>query len=427
MKKTKEVLVTSFLAAAMLLSGCAAKKDQQKEISPRAVSIADKYFSGDDKSYEAWKDIDRSKVVAYVEGAEDSDYFNITFDEFFSEYMYYLVSYQIDDDMSDENKSACESYRDNIITYLTFERQYLYVGKNEYGISEDTLTEDQKNSIIASSETVRNDWASNFYTACSAELGESASEEDISALCDEVLRAILKKCGLSEDIFYRWELNRSLEELVIEEIVKDAVVTDDEVDQMLSDLIEEAKDKAANDPGTYEANLIYHSVFIPDGTRNSKHIFLPFTDTGSKDSVKQDSDAIKERLAKGESFDKICEEKDDEDTSAHLVLKNSTSVTKEYTDALYSLARPGDVSEPVITDNGIYFIQYVGDAAVSPDDTENVKGYIRSSLESQAKTNAQNKEYSKWLEKYKYTVDYDTLHIDKDTSILASMDTSEYK
>ena len=49
--------------------------------------------------------------------------------------MYYLVLNRIEDDMSDENKAVCESYRDSMITYMTFERMYLYTAEKEYGIS----------------------------------------------------------------------------------------------------------------------------------------------------------------------------------------------------------------------------------------------------------------------------------------------------
>ena len=43
-------------------------------------------------SYETWKDIDRNKVIAHVEGA-DSEKFDIKFGEFYSEYLYYLEAY----------------------------------------------------------------------------------------------------------------------------------------------------------------------------------------------------------------------------------------------------------------------------------------------------------------------------------------------
>lgn len=426
MKKTA-VSLTAILCSAVLLSGCANNNNANNKISPQAIEIADKYFAGDQNSFEAWKDIDREKIIAYVDGTDDPEFFNITFGEFFSEYMYYLMSYQISDDMSEDNKSACESYRDNIITYLTFERQYLYAGKAMYEISEDTLTDEQKNEIKLSSDAVKNDWASNFYTSCKAELGDNASEEEISAMCDEVLRAILQKCGLPDDTFYSWEKNRYLEELVIAEIVKDVTVTDDEVQEMLGELIEEAKDNVLNDTETYEQNIIYQYVYIPDGTRNARHIFLPYVVSSDKDKVKQEADVIAARIAEGESFDNICAEKDDEGTKTHIVLKNTASVPKEYTDALYSLSKPGDISDAVTTDSGVYFIQYESDAQISDDDVESVKAYIRSDLENNAETNAQNKEYSRWLDEYGYTIDYETLKLDKDTSILSSVDTTLYQ
>ena len=147
MRKRLTAGTAALIAAAMLLTGCngsgseAPETTQAAAAAPdRAAEIADKFFVGGADSYPAWTDTDRSKLVASVpEGTESKDFFDITFGEFFSEYMYYLVSYKITDDMSEENKATCESYRDNIISYLTFERMYLYIAEHEYGFSEASL------------------------------------------------------------------------------------------------------------------------------------------------------------------------------------------------------------------------------------------------------------------------------------------------
>lgn len=451
MRKKTAAVFTAMLMTVFAASACGnntasgnTKSSDRPVISPEAMEIADKYFSGDSDSFTAWNGIDRNKVVAYIEGSEDSDFFDITFDEFFSEYMYYLVSYQIDDDMSEDNKSACESYRDNIITYLTFERQYLYVGKNEYGITADTLTDAQRKEIDDSAEQVRSDWSSNFYTTVSTTLGDGAAEEEITAMCDEVLTAILQKCGLTEDIFHKWEQNRYLEELVIAEIVKDAVVTDKDVDEMYASLIEEARQCAETDPATYESLPSYSMVYIPDNTRVSEHILLPFSNEDIRsiheakeqgdtakiteliekaytDEISQKAGEISGRLSEGADFSELRSEYDSEESGKYVVLKNSVTFPAAYVEALYSLADAGDVSQAVVTENGVYFVKYSEEASVKEEDTEEIREYLRSALDSNAETAAQNTAYSEWLEKYHYTIDYETLKIDQSGSILSSM------
>ncbi|MCR4779915.1 MAG: hypothetical protein K5876_02345 [Ruminiclostridium sp.] len=450
MRKRLTAGTAVLIAAAMLLTGCngsgseAPETTQAAAAAPdRAAEIADKFFVGGADSYPAWTDTDRSKLVASVpEGTESKDFFDITFGEFFSEYMYYLVSYKITDDMSEENKATCESYRDNIISYLTFERMYLYIAEHEYGFTEASLTEEQLGQIKSDSDEVKKNWASNFYASAEEALGEGASEEEKEALCNEVLNVILGRCGLDGNIFYKWELSRFIQELVITEMTKTAgEVTDADVQAMYDEFVSEAKDKAENDPAAYESLQAYSMVYIPEGTRTAKQIMISYADEdltkiaqalndgdietvasasleAYNDEIRAKVSEISEKLAAGTSFDELQKEYDQSGSSEMIVPKNSPSFFDAYKNALYALETKGSVSEPVIYSNGVYFIQYSDDAAVAEADVETIKSSMKSYLQDNKSQTVQNEAYTQWAKRFPYTIDYETIKVDASSSVL---------
>gem|GEM_PF-1531408 len=460
MKKTTAAAIAAFTASVLLIAGCngnnggsgqtAADTATTETVSgtedTRSLEIANEYFAGNADSFAAWKDVDRSKIIASVtEGSEDKEFFDITFGEFFSEYMYYLVSYKIADDMSEDSKATCEGYRDNIISYMTFERMYQYIADKEYGINESTLTQEQLDAIKTEAETVRTDWAANFYTTVQEKLGESATEEEINSVCDAALHHILGKCGLDESIFYKWELSKYIQDLLIEEIVQEkGEVSDSDVQSMFDEFLAAAKDKAENSPSEYEELVAYSMVYIPEGTRTAKQIFIGFSDEALTNIAQLTSDGdtegaakaageaytdelkakvaeISEKLAGGASFDELQSEYDTAGSSEMVVLVNSPSFFDEYRTALYSLENKGDVSEPVVYSNGIYFIQYSDDATVLESDIQDIKDSMRSYLQDYNAQAAQNEAYNEWMKRFPYTIDYETLKIDADSSLLSGV------
>lgn len=452
MKKNITAAAAALIAAAMLLTGCnngggTAANGTENQPDARAVEIAEEYFPKTLSDFTAWTDVDRSTIVASVkDGTPDKEFFDIPFSEFFNEYMYYLISYQIEDDMSDENKTTCEGYRDNIISYLIFERMYLYVADKDYGISEATLTDEQREEVRSGAETVKSDWAANFYTSVESKLGEEASEEEKDAMCDEVLQVILTRCGLDEDIFYKWELSRYIQELVLEALVKQAGdVTEEDVQKMFDEFIAEARDKAENDPAAYEELAVYSMTYIPEGTRTAKHIWLSYSQddltkiaqfeadgdiagfnsavqAAYTDEMKATVAEISEKLAGGADFAELQTEYGvSGSTDEMVVLKNSPSFFEQYRTALYSLENKGDVSEPIVCENGVYFIQYADDASVLEADVEAIKESMRSYLSDNSAQAVQNDAYTEWVKRFPYTIDYDTLKVNAENSVLADI------
>lgn len=403
-------------------------------ISPEAREIADSYFSGSRETLSAWKDIDYSTVIGSVDEPEHIPYFDIKFGDFFGEYMYYLSVYGIEDDMAEEVAESCRSYRVNIINYLTFEKMYMYTAEKEYGISPDTLTEEQLKEVRETADEVRKDWSSNFYASASEKLGEGASEEEIEKLCDEVIDAILEKCGVDYDMFYNWEISSKIQELTLTELLKKTKVTDEDVRKEYDALVESAKDAAENDPATYESTPVMYMAYVPEGTRKARHILLHFSEDNADaiteastngdeaeaarlaqieldNGLRQKANEIVDELENGGDFSKILDENDGEDE--HIVLQNYSAIGQHYIDDVYGVEEKGGVSNLLVTPQGVYIIQYTGDAEVTEADTDSILTQIREYLDSQSETNAQMKAFGEWTEKYIYNIDCDILKIDK--------------
>ncbi len=430
-KKTAAAVAAASIAVTALLSGCN-NAPAKTAVSAEAREIADEYFSGDKSSFPTWADIDTKKVIASVDEPEHIPFFDITFGDFIGEYMYYLINYGIEDDMSAENAESCESYRVNIINYLTFEKMYLYTAKQDYNISPETLTAEQLATVRETANAVRDDWEMSFYNAASEKLGENASEEDIEKLCSEALDVILEKCGIDYDMFYSWELNSYIQELTLEKMLeKDSGVSDDELKKETDDIIAQAKDAAENDPATYESTPSYQLAYVPAGTRKARHILISFPEEtvnavyearqngndyeadklhreALDGGLREQAEDIAKRLSVGVDFDELANQYYGE--GEHIVLRNSPSYSEEYIKAVYGITNRGDTADLLIDDRGIYIIQYIDEAQ---SDIDRLSDQISSYLKTKDETNVQIDEYNKWTENYIYNVDCETLKVDE--------------
>ena len=444
-------LITAAAAAAGMLAGCnndngtsggaeagtAAAQEQGAapvSVSPEAREIADEYFAGDKSSFPAWSGIENNRLIASVDEPEHIPFFDITFGDFIGEYMYYLVNYGIEDDMSEDSADACSAYRVNIINYLTFEKMYLYAAEHDYGITPATLTKEQLDEVKNTAAAVRDDWEMTFYNAASEKLGENAKTEDIDRLCSEALDAVLEKCGIDYDMFYGWELNSKIQELTLEKLLENVKIEESDVYKEYSSLVQEAKDALEKDITLYESTPSYQSAYVPVGTRKARHIFISFpedtvnaviearekgndyeADRLHKEALdnglrQQAEDAAKE-LADGADFDELANKYSGE--GEHIVLRNSPSYSEDYVGALYGIENAGGIAPLLITDTGIFIIQYTESAEISESGTSSLKEQIRQYLKNKADTDAQIEAYNRWTENFVYNIDCETLKVDE--------------
>lgn len=417
MKDKGKLFFAATVASALMISGCnngstddAVKAEEaEREYSEEAIGIADDYFAGSRDSFTAWKDIPSDTVIASVDEPEHIPDFDITFGEFSDEYIYYLITGGITDDMSEENAETSKAYRVNLINYLTFEKLFLYVAEHDYGITESSLTDEQLDEVRTSADNVREEWASGFYAAASAELGEDADDEEITDLCAEALDVVLDKCGIDYDIFYKWELSTKLQELCLDEVIKNAAVSDEKLESEYNDLAEQAKNTAETDPTTFENNETYQTLYLPAGTRTARHIMLHYTSAGMDETLRKEAEDAAAKIVQEDGFEELMQQYGGEDT--HTVLRNSQAYSEKYVAALYAAEKSGEVCDIVEDNDGVYIIQYMGERVVSEDERSELKEQLSEYLTSNAEQEAQIAAYDEWSSKYSYTVDCDTIKI----------------
>ena len=428
MKKKLSALLASALLIATL-SGCGNTNDNKTDGGTVAGVT-------DSNSYATWNGIDRNKVVAHIEG-QDSEKFDVTFGEFYGEYLYYLLSYNISDDMSATYKDQCESFREEIITYLTFEKIFLEVAE-EKGCGISSLTDEEKEIINTNIETTKNNFISNYTSMAKEELGEGASEDEILNRSTEMLVNDLARAELTTDIFEKWETNNFIQEKLLKLLTKDITVSDSDVEAMYNDYVEMAKKALEADKVSYEMDSTLTLVYVPDGTRLADQILVMF-DEETRNKIKEartagndaEADKIREEaynaemqekvnsiyalIESGSDFDKLQETyNEDGANDPYPVIPGSALYVPEFTEAIFSVDNIGDVAEPVISDYGVHIIKYAGDETVTEEEKAEIYASMESFILDQKKTGIQQEAYEEWTERFPYTVDYALLQITLD-------------
>jgi len=123
-------------------------------------------------------------------------------------------------------------------------------------------------------------------------------------------------------------------------------------------------------------------------------------------SVQPTVDEIKAKIASGVSFDQLIQEYGtdpgmmDEATRAegYLVHQDSILWDPAFADAAMGLEKVGDVSEPVVGQNGVHILYYLKDVTGGPVDlTNELRQEIRTYLEEDRKDTALDEALDQWM------------------------------
>lgn len=425
----KKKILPALLAAAMILNLTACNGGNAKTSTPSDPE-------NPSASFGAWDQIDRNLIVASVPDAENPDEFNITFGDFYSEYLYYLLSYGIEDDMSDAYREACRGFREEIIDYLQFEHIFLKVAE-EKGVGVSSLTESELSEIQTNADSAHENFRSKYYSMVIEELGEDASEDAIRERQEELLVADLGRAELTTDIFTTWERNNLIQSKLAALLTENIEITEEEIDQMFGEYVQMAKDALASDPLSYESNSTYTWIYVPEGTRLADQILFLFdeetrqaiTEARSagndeeadqlreqayEQQLKERTRALLERIQNGEDFNALqAELNEDGADDPYAVIVGSKRYVSEFTEATFSIAEIGGVSDPAVSDYGVHVIQYAGDASVTDEDLAEIRQSMKEYLIAQEQTAIQQAAYEEWLARFPYVVDYDLLQLNE--------------
>ncbi len=398
-----------------------------------AEGSASDFLTIDANTFETWKDIDRNKIIAYVEG-NDSGKFDVTFGEFYSEYLYYLISNNIADDMSEEYKASCEQYRDDVITYITFERIVFEVAE-ELGCGESSLTEEEVAQIKENAEATKQKFISNYTAYAASELGDDATAAEITVRAAELLEADLNRAEIDSSIFETWEKSSFIQDKLGAYLIKDMEVTEEDIDAMFEEYVGYAKELYAESKRSFESDKTLSMMYVPEGTRFADQILVAF-DSETMNAISQArmsgnneeadrlrneayNDEMKEKVENivalinsGEDFDTLqATYNDDGADEPYSVIVGSELYVTEFTEAVFSIDEIGGVSEPALSDFGIHIIKYVGDDSVTDEELAAIRADMRGYLEYTEGTRLQQEAYAEWIERFPYTIDYELLKI----------------
>ena len=387
-----------------------------------------------------WADITDDVVIARLSNTEDEVLiraFDLDFRAFRAEYACMLLSQDITDDMSEEQlgeytvKEYCEQQRSSMLDLLTFEKRALYVADKEYGISEETLTDEELSQADADAASLLESWSGAYYAKASYELGADASDDDIKARSEELLREDFAAAGISTDIFKDWALSDIIQGKLVEKLTESAAVTDEMVEEMFNGVREQAIEAYENDVASYESTSAYNSVYIPEGSRTIRQIMLRFSDEDAQkiaaaadddaknsavesaysDDIKNTVKEIQQKIAGGAQFSDLQNEYDLNGETRYFVTPESKVFPENCHKAVFALEKIGDVTEPLLTEMGVFIFQYVEDAELDEEETAYIKEDMRSYLEEQAAQSAQSEAFEKWRTDYPYDINYKLLKI----------------
>ena len=381
------------------------------------------------------KDDDIIASPAAAELAENGG-LDISYLEFKKEYLYYLHSMNAQDDSKDEKAATYASQREYIINYLVNERiindKAHQMGLDNFTQEElDKLEEDFQKNLTAQYEYFGE--AADYGTLAA---GETVSEDEKLLRGEQEFDKYLADCLMTKDDLLVWQRNALIAEKVEAEITKDVVIERSEAEDVLNGYIEEVKAVYAEDPEAYETTGTYTSFWLPEGSRNIKHILIGLEEIDSDEimalrssgddegadalrkeklaDIKQQADEIVNMLDNGADFDElIAEYSADAAGSAafpngYTVIPDSISYVDEFVDAAYSISNIGEYVLAA-SDYGWHIVMYASDASVPQEDLDMFIGYIEETLVDKAKTAKYEETLAQWAEEYAYEIDYEAL------------------
>lgn len=384
---------------------------------------------------------DMNTIIAYVEGQDET--FDITFSDWYQEYMFYLLRNGVDETDIDYAE-ACAQIRSDILDVIMMDRIILKEAELA-GVGVNSLTAEELEKLDLTLEESYQSWCESFESEAIALLGNDYTEDQLYEKEFELFTDFLAQAGTDTGLFMMWERNNIIQEKLYEVIRRNAGVTDEDVEEYIQQTISSAKDAYENDLESYESK--YTSFYVPEGTRVVEQIFFKFEDTTANEIVayrsdgddatadsllaqaiekelQADIDAAMQALADGEAWDDvqiIYNDDSNGNDSQYVVYPKSTTVAEDVTASAMAMTEIGDVSELITTDYGCYLLYYLQDVSISDEEMETMHEQCRDYLESLYLQG----EVVSWLDKYPYTVNYELINIEEPEKIAAAEDEAD--
>lgn len=281
-----------------------------------------------------------------------------------------------------------------------------------------TLT-DADNAAIAEEMQAYYDEQKDFYRDSVDTTGMTDAEAD--AAVDEYLKT---EVGITLEDLIAEETENYWHTKLFNEVTKDVVATDEEVQAAYDALLADQKTRFDEYPDDYEFAIMSGETiaYNLEGYRNVKHILLTFDDPEVATQVEDlyyqiseldpeadfeqitalqeqlnafytdldaEAESIVAELNAGADFDALIEKYGEDEgmdyeptkSVGYTVSTNSVNqFTPEFVEACMMLESVGDVSTPIHTVGGVHIIKYVGDVAPGEVPLDSIRSIIEAEV-----------------------------------------------
>lgn len=376
------------------------------------------------------------------EGIENADKLAISYSDFKKEYLYqlkyYASTYGIESDTEEGYKESFDEIRASTINYMIEEAIILEKAK-EYGA--DQFTQEELDQLEADYQAHLQTQYESFGQNAdygSLEEGETVSTEEMLIRGEEEFDKYLADCGMTTDDLLTWQRNALIATKLKDAVTKDITIDRSEAEDVLSDYIETIKEMYATDPATYETGGSYSSFWLPEGSRDIKHILIAIDEADSdevmalrKSGDEEGADALRaeylapieekanEVLAKldeGADFDELIKEYSADAAASeyypdgYVVIPDSITFVEDFVEAAFELEKIGDY-KLAASDYGWHIMLYADDAEIPQEDLDTYVEYVHETLIESAKEETYTDTIVQWLEEYDFEIDYNALNI----------------
>ena len=287
----------------------------------------------------------------------------------------------------ESNESNWDAYLNSSINYLAINEIAL---EKAAALGLDQLTEDENKELDDQYNSTLDQIKSYVDYLAQAAVDKDATknyDEEHNKIMDDYFKSL----GYTQDTFRDVLKKDFIVKKVYDDVIKNIAVTDEDVKAEYDSQLKMQQGNVENEPSFVEMQASFGGriLFYPPGYMNVRHIYLAFDDEtktaattayGKEDKTEYESliakgqaalktkiDDIQSRLNSGEDFAKLMEEYN-EDSVYNMEPYSTEGVemgpykTEEkpgYLDTIAKLTKEGQVSEPLVNYNGVYFIQCV--------------------------------------------------------------------
>ncbi len=350
------------------------------------------------------EDKDLAQVVATINDAE------ITKEDVMAIYDTYRYNYDLtpENQTTDEYIDTYQAMLKEIYEMLIEYHLILQYGEQYASVE---LTDEMRESIDKNLETV----AENITSSIEEQVGEEAAEDptmDVDAEIAARLAARLEYRGVSTGEYKTRLEIEAIMDVVSEEIKAGYAPTNENIEEYYNEELESQQELIEEDITNYDyLEAYYINLYVPAGFRYVKNLLIALPDDvqdaiaalrsdgndGAADALRDtelakiydEAESIYTRIQGGEEYDALLAEYGEDPgmkegafyaETGYRLYEGISGYEENFLTAAFALENVGDVSEPIASDYGYYFLKFMSVSEAHDVPIEDVWDQIEAEL-----------------------------------------------